>query len=58
MAEGASLFLENLELRNGQAPEFTGGGGAVVADGEGLTLLVGTTESRSVRCCCWLWRRD
>eukprot|EP00903_Cladosiphon_okamuranus_P009051 g8653.t1 len=39
VAEGASLLLENLELTNGQAPQYSGGGGAIVADGEGFTLV-------------------
>ncbi|CAN0333703.1 unnamed protein product, partial [Ectocarpus fasciculatus] len=36
---GASLFLENLELRNGSAPYYNGGG-AIYADGEDASLLV------------------
>eukprot|EP00752_Nemacystus_decipiens_P011444 g10163.t1 len=38
VAEGGSLFLENVELRNGRAPLFSGGGGAIFADGESFTL--------------------
>ncbi|CAM9092872.1 unnamed protein product [Scytosiphon promiscuus] len=35
---GASLYLENLELRNGMAVEYTEGGGAIYTDGDELSL--------------------
>lgn len=41
------MLLENLELRNAAAPLYTGGGGAIFADGEELLLQV---RCGAVRC--------